>query len=66
MPDETAPLLETRTLSRHFRIGGLFSSARLHAVDDLDLVIRPREILAVVGGERQRQEHHRAAAGQGL
>ncbi len=49
MAEETAPLLETRALARHFHIGGLFSTARLHAVDDLDLVIRPREILAVVG-----------------
>jgi peptide/nickel transport system ATP-binding protein len=49
MPDETAPLLETRALARHFRIGGLFGRSMLHAVDDLDLTIRPREIVAVVG-----------------
>ena len=49
MPDETAPLLETRALARHFRIGGIFGRAKLHAVDDLDLSIRPREIVAVVG-----------------
>jgi peptide/nickel transport system ATP-binding protein len=53
MPDDvphmSAPLLETRALARHFRIGGIFGQARLHAVDDLDLTIRPREIVAVVG-----------------
>ncbi|GAB0117158.1 ABC transporter ATP-binding protein [Acidisoma sp. 7E03] len=46
---DDAPLLETRGLTRHFRIGGLFSQAKLHAVDDLDLTLHPREILAVVG-----------------
>lgn len=46
---DDAPLLETTGLTRHFRIGGLFSQRRLHAVDDLDLAIHPREILAVVG-----------------
>ncbi|HTH99447.1 MAG TPA: ABC transporter ATP-binding protein [Acidisoma sp.] len=46
---QDAPLLETAGLTRHFRIGGLFSQRKLHAVDDLDLAIRPREILAVVG-----------------
>jgi peptide/nickel transport system ATP-binding protein len=44
-----APLLETVDLSRHFRVGGAFSHRTLHAVDDLDLVIRPREIVALVG-----------------
>ncbi len=48
MNDDT-PLLETRRLARHFRIGGLFGRAMLHAVDDLDLAIHPREIVAVVG-----------------
>lgn len=46
---DNAPLLQTVGLTRHFRIGGLFSSAKLHAVDDLSLTIRPREIVAVVG-----------------
>jgi peptide/nickel transport system ATP-binding protein len=46
--DDT-PLLQTKALSRHFRIGGLFGRAQLHAVDDLDLAIHPREIVAVVG-----------------
>jgi peptide/nickel transport system ATP-binding protein len=48
-PADDTPLLETRRLARHFRIGGLFGRAQLHAVDDLDLTIRPREIVAVVG-----------------
>lgn len=46
---EAAPLLEARRLTRHFRIGGLFSSRTLHAVDAVDLAIHPGEILAVVG-----------------
>lgn len=44
-----APLIEARRLTRHFRIGGLFSHCSLHAVDEVDLAIHPREILAVVG-----------------
>ncbi len=51
MPDagEQAPLLRTTALSRHFRLGGFFSHRVLHAVDDLDLVIGEREIVALVG-----------------
>jgi peptide/nickel transport system ATP-binding protein len=45
--DET--LLRTTGLTRHFRIGGMFSKQILHAVDDFDLTIRPREIVALVG-----------------
>jgi peptide/nickel transport system ATP-binding protein len=43
------PLLETRGLTRHFRVGGTFSRKRLHAVDDVDLTIGEREIVALVG-----------------
>lgn len=43
------PLLETVNLTKHFRVGGFFSPHRLHAVDDLNLTINPREILAIVG-----------------
>jgi peptide/nickel transport system ATP-binding protein len=42
-------LLRTSGLSRHFRVGGTFSSKRLHAVDDVDLTINEREIVALVG-----------------
>jgi peptide/nickel transport system ATP-binding protein len=46
-------ILEARGLTKHFSIGGLslpFSPSRmLHAVDDLDLAIYPREIVALVG-----------------
>ena len=42
------PLLETRSLTRHFRIGGLMGRT-LHAVDDVDLVVHDREIVALVG-----------------
>ena len=43
------PLLRTVGLTRHFRLGGLFSKQVLHAVDDLDITIREREIVALVG-----------------
>src|ERR1700692_2980024 len=42
-------LLRTSGLTRHFRLGGLLSRRMLHAVDDLDLVINEREIVALVG-----------------
>ncbi|HEX4791748.1 MAG TPA: ABC transporter ATP-binding protein [Actinospica sp.] len=43
-------LLETSALSRHFKIGGsLFSHQLLHAVDDVNLTINEREIVALVG-----------------
>ena len=43
------PLLRTSGLSRHFRVGRLFSSQTLHAVDDVDLTIERGEIVALVG-----------------
>jgi peptide/nickel transport system ATP-binding protein len=41
-------LLETKGLTRHFRIGGLRGRV-LQAVDDLDMQISGREIVALVG-----------------
>jgi peptide/nickel transport system ATP-binding protein len=46
-PDE--PLLRTTGLTRYFGLGGLFSKQVLHAVDDFDLTIAEREIVALVG-----------------
>src|ERR1700733_15177222 len=43
-------LLETRGLTRHFKVGGTFSRKRLHAVDDVNLTINEHEIIALVGG----------------
>jgi oligopeptide/dipeptide ABC transporter ATP-binding protein len=43
------PLLRTDDLTRHFRLGGMLSKRVLHAVDDLDLAINEREIVALVG-----------------
>jgi peptide/nickel transport system ATP-binding protein len=43
------PLLRAVDLSRHFRIGGMFSKQLLHAVDDFNLTIKEREIVALVG-----------------
>jgi peptide/nickel transport system ATP-binding protein len=46
---EGAELLRTEGLTRHFQIGGVFSRTVLHAVDDADLTIRHREIVALAG-----------------
>jgi peptide/nickel transport system ATP-binding protein len=43
------PLLRTVGLTRHFRLGGMFSKQVLHAVDDLNLAIQECEIVALVG-----------------
>jgi oligopeptide/dipeptide ABC transporter ATP-binding protein len=43
------PLLRAVDLTRHFRLGGLFSKRELHAVDDLNLAVQEREIVALVG-----------------
>ncbi len=43
------PLLRAVGLTRHFRLGGMFSKHLLHAVDDLNLTIGEREIVALVG-----------------
>jgi oligopeptide/dipeptide ABC transporter ATP-binding protein len=43
------PLLRAVDLTRHFRLGGMFSKHLLHAVDDLNLTIGEREIVALVG-----------------
>jgi oligopeptide/dipeptide ABC transporter ATP-binding protein len=44
------PLLQTVDLTRHFKVGGgLFSHQALHAVDDLNITINEREIVALVG-----------------
>jgi oligopeptide/dipeptide ABC transporter ATP-binding protein len=47
MTDE--PLLRTVDLTRHFRLGGLFSRQVLHAVDDFNIAVGEREIVALVG-----------------
>ncbi len=49
MKTEPRPLLETVSLTRHFRLGGVFSKRILHAVDDVDLAIGAAEIVALVG-----------------
>jgi peptide/nickel transport system ATP-binding protein len=47
--DGVTTLLETRGLTKHFRIGGAFSRRTLHAVDDVSISIAEREIVALVG-----------------
>jgi peptide/nickel transport system ATP-binding protein len=48
-PAVVKPLITTEGLTRHFRLGGLLSGRTLHAVDDVNLTIQPREIVALVG-----------------
>jgi peptide/nickel transport system ATP-binding protein len=43
------PLVEAHGLTKHFKVGGLLSGQRLHAVDDADFAIGHREIVALVG-----------------
>jgi peptide/nickel transport system ATP-binding protein len=43
------PLLRAVDLTRHFRLGGMFSKHTLHAVDDFNLTVTEREIVALVG-----------------
>jgi peptide/nickel transport system ATP-binding protein len=45
----SAPLIELRGVTRHFRVGGVFSRTTLHAVDDVSFVINDREIVALAG-----------------
>ncbi len=47
--DNTDPVLQTHGLSKHFKVGGNLSRKTLHAVDDVDLTINKREIVALVG-----------------
>jgi peptide/nickel transport system ATP-binding protein len=49
MTNADVPLLETRELTKHFRIGGAFSRRTLHAVDGANITIRRRQIVALVG-----------------
>ena len=41
--------MRTVGLTRHFRLGGLFSNQVLHAVDDVGLTIGERELVSLVG-----------------
>jgi peptide/nickel transport system ATP-binding protein len=47
-PDNTV-LLRTDGLTKHFRIGGMFSRNYLHAVDDVSISIGERQIVALAG-----------------
>ena len=48
-PTQVQPLLRAEGLTRHFKVGGMLSKETLHAVDDVDLTINEREIVALVG-----------------
>jgi peptide/nickel transport system ATP-binding protein len=43
------PLLRTEGLTRHFRVGKLLASQKLHAVDDVSFEVGSGEIVALVG-----------------
>jgi peptide/nickel transport system ATP-binding protein len=49
MAEPDGALLRTVDLTRHFRVGGMFSKRVLHAVDDFSVDVREREIVALVG-----------------
>ncbi len=46
---DSQPLLRTEGLTRHFKIGSALSRRTLHAVDDVNLTIHDREIVALAG-----------------
>ena len=48
-PFNAEPILRTDGLTRHFKVGNPLSPRMLHAVDDLDLAIGQRQIVALVG-----------------
>src|SRR6516165_5604308 len=43
------PVIRTVDLTRHFRLGGMLSKQVLHAVDDFNIAVDEREIVALVG-----------------
>src|SRR5262249_45835376 len=45
----TTPLIETRALTKHFKVGGALSRRTLHAVDNADFTIGTKEIVALAG-----------------
>jgi peptide/nickel transport system ATP-binding protein len=45
----TPPVLQAVKLTKHFRLGGMFSRHHLHALDDVDITIGAQEIVALVG-----------------
>ena len=49
LQQQTAPLIEARGLTRHFKVGGAIARRTLHAVDDVSFTIGEREIVALVG-----------------
>ena len=48
-PPDGDVLLRTRKLTKHFKIGGAFSRHSLHAVDDADISIERKQIVALAG-----------------
>jgi peptide/nickel transport system ATP-binding protein len=48
-PQDGTALLRTENLTRHFKIGSAISQRTLHAVDDVNLVISERQIVALAG-----------------
>ena len=48
-PVAATPLLEVRSLSKQFRVGGMLSSHRLHAVRDVSFALPKGGVLALVG-----------------
>src|SRR6516225_4045022 len=47
--DGAVPLLRTKALTKHFKIGNALSRRTLHAVDDVSFSIGERQIVALAG-----------------
>src|SRR3712207_2088455 len=45
----SSPLLEVSNLTKHFPIGGLFQSLKVHALEDVSFAVNRGEVVAVVG-----------------
>src|SRR6476469_6957934 len=43
------PILEVRSLSKQFRVGGMFAAGRLHAVRDVSFSLNAGTVVALVG-----------------
>jgi peptide/nickel transport system ATP-binding protein len=46
---EKAIILETRGLTKHFPIGGMFSKLSVHALTDVSIALRKGHVVAIVG-----------------
>lgn len=48
-PGAPSPLLEVSNLTKHFPVGGLFRSVKVHALEDVSFSVHKGEVVSVVG-----------------